>query len=190
MAVPHPYSWRLFLDAMVALLCRSCAFHLGFGALRLLSGAAEKPAGTLGKLTLFVMATGIMMETGKPMTLKEDYVFEQMESGDVCVFPSEVASRGWLISYARKRKAIFADKAISYDAFCKLFINPGNRIKATSMIRYQFLFDAIATKKLSLPYFIPRPERATPRLISYLASLLPQLKLFHDQGRDLYQHDC
>ena len=42
------------------------------------------------------------------MGVKEDYVFSQMESGDICVFPSEVSARGWLISYARKRGAVFA----------------------------------------------------------------------------------
>lgn len=117
------------------------------------------------------------------MGVKEDYVFSQMESGDICVFPSEVSARGWLISYARKRGAVFAEQAISYDDFCKRFLNPGSKTKASRMIRYLFLSDAVESHAVSLPYFIPTPQQGTPRLIRYLSTLLPQLKLFHDQGR-------
>ena len=116
------------------------------------------------------------------MGVKEDYVFSQMESGDICVFPSEVSARGWLISYARKRGAVFAGQAISYDDFCRLFVQERGRTKASSMTRYLFLSEAIRTTSVSLPYFVPSPNEVSDRMIRYLASLLPQLVWFHDKA--------
>ncbi|MCK9348925.1 MAG: hypothetical protein M0P41_08310, partial [Sphaerochaeta sp.] len=50
---------------------------------------------------------------------KRSYVHEAFDQGLICVFPTEVAARSYLVDYALhgKNHAILAERAISYDTF-------------------------------------------------------------------------
>lgn len=113
------------------------------------------------------------------MNQKQRYVFDELESGDVCVFPSEVSARSWLLSYAAQsgRGAIFSDRAISYDTFQGLFLplQEGERL-ATPLTRLLFVQQAVS-QGLGLDYFFSSvPEESKTRIARYLSTILPQLK--------------
>ncbi|MFA6845260.1 MAG: PD-(D/E)XK nuclease family protein [Sphaerochaetaceae bacterium] len=110
---------------------------------------------------------------------KREYVFHALDSGDVCVFPSEVSARSYLVDYAihSKNGAILSSQGISSDTFLQLF-HPYHEPKELSndMIRQLFVQNAIKGG-LSLSYFLKgRFEESTVRISKYLAKILPQFK--------------
>jgi CRISPR/Cas system-associated exonuclease Cas4 (RecB family) len=113
------------------------------------------------------------------MTQKQRYVFHAMDSGDICVFPSEVSARSYLSLYALSgsKGAAFSDHAISFDTFRKLFIpDSETAVLATPTIRQLFL-SASVKEGLSLPYFLHGShEESEGSIIRYLSTILPQLK--------------
>lgn len=111
------------------------------------------------------------------MTEKQAYVFKHLQSGDICVFPSEVSARYWLRSYVfqNDETAIRDDHAISWDTFVSLFERgEGDEIPADDMVR--FLFVEQWGREHRLSYFQPVSDDSIARVERYLASILPQLQ--------------
>jgi len=109
---------------------------------------------------------------------KRTYVHSAFEEGYICVFPTEVAARSYLVDYALhgKRKAILADQAISFDVFRAQFLpRHAEEQPANALIRQLFARTLLETPH-GLAYFInPSFPEANSRFSKYLASLLPQL---------------
>lgn len=110
------------------------------------------------------------------MTEKRSYVFGNLKSGDVCVFPSEVAARYWAQQYVLQTEdgALRSDHAISWDTFVSLLqSDPQGRKEADDLVR--LLFVELWGKAHAFSYYHAGAEESLPRLERYLATILPQL---------------
>ncbi len=109
---------------------------------------------------------------------KRTYVHTALEEGYICVFPTEVAARSFLVDYALhgKHKAILAEQAISFDVFRAQFLpRHAEEQPANALIRQLFARTLLDTPH-GLSYFInPSFPEANSRFSKYLSSLLPQL---------------
>ena len=109
---------------------------------------------------------------------KRTYVHNAFEEGYICVFPTEVAARSFLVDYALKgkHKAILAEQAISFDVFRAQFLpKHAEEQPSNTLIRQMFARTFLETPH-GLSYFInPSFPEANSRFSKYLASLLPQL---------------
>ncbi|HKM06184.1 MAG TPA: PD-(D/E)XK nuclease family protein [Sphaerochaeta sp.] len=109
---------------------------------------------------------------------KRTYVHTAFEEGYTCVFPTEVAARGFLVDYTLhgKHKAILAERAISFDMFRAQFLpKHAQEQPANTLIRQLFARTLLDTPH-ALSYFInPSFPEANSRFSKYLSSLLPQL---------------
>jgi len=110
------------------------------------------------------------------MTVKQAYVFSHLESGEICVFPSEVSARYWLQQYVYMHDtAIRADRAMSWDTFSDLFLQSHALLqKADAMTR--LLFVEQFSEHHEFPYFHTENAVSAPRIKQYLSTILPQLK--------------
>lgn len=109
---------------------------------------------------------------------KRSYVHSAFDEGYICVFPTEVAARAYLVDYALvgKKKAILAERAISYDVFRSQFLPKHSEKKPSNTLIRQLFARSLLQGSHGLQYFInPRFPEANARFSTYLASLLPQL---------------
>lgn len=109
---------------------------------------------------------------------KRTYVHTALEEGYICVFPTEVAARGFLVDYTLhgKHKAILAEQAISYDVFRAQFLPKHAEEQPANTLIRQLFARTLLEKDHGLSYFInPAFPEANSRFSKYLASLLPQL---------------
>ncbi len=109
---------------------------------------------------------------------KRTYVHAAFEAGYLCVFPTEVAARWYLVDYALhgKNKAILAEQAISYDLFRAQFLPRQEDAQPANPLIRQLFARTLLEKDHGLSYFInPAFPEAYSRFSKYLSSLLPQL---------------
>ncbi|MFA6680615.1 MAG: PD-(D/E)XK nuclease family protein [Sphaerochaeta sp.] len=109
---------------------------------------------------------------------KRTYVHTAFDEGYICVFPTEVAARSYLVDYALhgRDKAILGERAISFDLFRSQYLpKHAGEQPANTLIR-QLFARTLLEKDHGLSYFInPAYPEANSRFGKYLASLLPQL---------------
>ena len=109
---------------------------------------------------------------------KRTYVHTAFEAGYICVFPTEVAARSYLVDYALHgdHKAILAEQAISFDVFRAQFLPKHAQEEPSNTLMRQLFARTLLEKAHGLSYFInPSFPEANSRFSKYLASLLPQL---------------
>lgn len=99
------------------------------------------------------------------------------------MFPTEVAARSYLVDYAlhSNKRAILSERAISFDTFRAMFLRHEEQmVPVNSLIRslfvHRMLVDGLPLDSLVNPRY---PE-AHNRFISYIASILPSLKMACD----------
>ncbi|MDD2232679.1 MAG: PD-(D/E)XK nuclease family protein [Sphaerochaetaceae bacterium] len=105
-------------------------------------------------------------------------VFEQMDSGRICVFPTEVAARFFLIEYARlsEKGMVLDSQAVAWDAFYKNFSPSHPGLKAADLlVRKIFAVSFCHSEKATL---LRHFSGLSPDgLASYFARILGQLSL-------------
>ena len=109
---------------------------------------------------------------------KRIYVHTAFDEGYICVFPTEVAARRYLVDYALhgKNKAILAEQAISFDLFRAQFLPKHAEEEPSNTLIRQLFARTLLEKDHGLTYFInPAFPEANSRFSKYIASLLPQL---------------
>ncbi len=110
---------------------------------------------------------------------KRSYVHQAFDQGLICVFPTEVAARSYLVDYALhgKNHAILAERAISYDTFRGYFLpHHETMAPANSLTRQLFIHQLLESGSL-LRYFLnPTYPEMNNRVKGYLAKLLPSLR--------------
>ena len=87
----------------------------------------------------------------------ESFIFEAFDAGKTLVFPREVSARSYLSLYSKVMgKAVFADRAISYDVFIEKFkAIPADKNKASVTHRYLFVNMLFQSEKVKeLKYFV------------------------------------
>jgi CRISPR/Cas system-associated exonuclease Cas4 (RecB family) len=109
---------------------------------------------------------------------KRIYVHGAFDEGYTCVFPNEVVARSYLADYAlhSPRKAILADRAISFDTFKAMFLPVRKtEVPANAIIRELFVTQLLQQPGV-LTYFVSEqyPE-ANSRFSRYVSTLLPML---------------
>ncbi|NCC65809.1 MAG: hypothetical protein EOM15_14265, partial [Spirochaetia bacterium] len=116
---------------------------------------------------------------------KRSYVHQAFDDGYICVFPTEVVARSYLLDYALngKKQAILCSQAISYDTFRAQFLpHHTHKRPANNLVRQLFIHQFLEAGN-RLQYFLNSeyPE-ADARFSSYLAGVLPSLSLALDAG--------
>ncbi|MGH0052421.1 MAG: hypothetical protein ACQ5SW_03395, partial [Sphaerochaetaceae bacterium] len=109
---------------------------------------------------------------------KRAYVHQAFDDGKICVFPTEVAARSYLVDYARwgKRQAILASQAISFDTFREYFLpHHEERVPANNLTRQLFIHQLLEDGNLLNGFINPSFPEMTSRVKGYLAKLLPSL---------------
>ena len=110
--------------------------------------------------------------------IKRKYVHKAFEEGYVCVFPTEVAARHYLVDYAlhSKKKAILGEQAISFDTFKAQFLPHHESEQPSNALMRQLFTRSLLEHPNNLSYFIsPRYPEANTRFSRYVSSLLPML---------------
>ena len=117
------------------------------------------------------------------VSAKRLYVHQAFDEGYICVFPTEVAARAYLVDYAlhSEKQAILSSKAISYDIFRAQFLPHHNEKRpANTLIRELFIHQFLEAGN-RLHYFLnPEYPESDTRFSSYLAKILPSLSLCLD----------
>lgn len=109
---------------------------------------------------------------------KRSYLYRALESGAVCVFPTEVAARSALVDYARvsSRGAIFSDRAISFDTFRAQFLPRSETLTPANALLRQLFVSTLSERGVELSHFFhPRYPETNRRLERTIASILPAL---------------
>ena len=116
---------------------------------------------------------------------KRSYVHQAFDEGYICVFPTEVVARSYLLDYAlnSKKQAILCSRAISYDTFRAQFLpRHTHKHPANNLVRQLFIHQFLEAGN-TLQYFLnPEYPEADVRFSTYLARLLPSLSLTLDAG--------
>ena len=102
---------------------------------------------------------------------KRTYVHTAFEEGYICVFPTEVAARSFLVDYVLhgKHKAILAEQAISFDVFRAQFLpKHAQEQPSNTLIRQLFA----RTLLIHLMDFLTLSTRAFLRQTAASASIL------------------
>lgn len=69
----------------------------------------------------------------------EQRIFDELDQGRICVFPTQVSKRAWLIAYARARGcAVLDSQAISWDKFVALFLPKAKEKPSNALVRTLF----------------------------------------------------
>ncbi|WP_321300594.1 PD-(D/E)XK nuclease family protein [uncultured Sphaerochaeta sp.] len=109
---------------------------------------------------------------------KRSYVHEAFDQGLICVFPTEVAARSYLVDYALhgRHHAILAERAISYDTFRGYFLpHHETMAPANSLTRQLFIHQLLESGSLLRCFLNPTYPEMNNRVKGYLAKLLPSL---------------
>jgi RecB family exonuclease len=110
---------------------------------------------------------------------KRSYVHQAFNQGLICVFPTEVAARSYLVDYALhgKHHAILAERAISYDTFRGYFLpHRETMAPANSLTRQLFIHQLLEAGSLLRFFLNPAYPEMNNRMKGYLAKLLPSLQ--------------
>lgn len=124
---------------------------------------------------------------------KRSYVQKAFDEGFVCVFPTEVVARSYLVDYAlhNRHKAILSGRAISFDTFRAKFLpHEEHLVPANALIRSLFVHQMLSSGVVLSSLVNPLYPEAHSRFISYIASILPSLKQACDASvLDLLEKD-
>ncbi|WP_298505536.1 PD-(D/E)XK nuclease family protein [uncultured Sphaerochaeta sp.] len=115
---------------------------------------------------------------------KRSYVQQAFDEGFVCVFPTEVAARSYLVDYAlhSKNQAILSGRAISFDTFRAMFLqHEAHLAPSNSLVRSLFVHQVLEQGLPLTSLMNPRYPEARNRFLSYIASILPSLKQACDE---------
>ena len=106
-------------------------------------------------------------------------LFRLLDSPDtVLVMPTQRLARHMAVSYAYSRKkALAADRILSFDTFSSMFEEPhGDRQRASLIVRTVFASSFLEENSDRLSYlFTADYPQAIPRFTSFIASILPSL---------------
>lgn len=119
------------------------------------------------------------------MNAKREYVHQALESGCICVFPTEVSARHYLADYALHGKAgaILSSQAISFDTFKALFLPHHPDLKPSNDLARLLFVRSLLDEKHVLSYFAnPEFPESNNRFSSYVAKILPHLEQAMDEG--------
>lgn len=111
--------------------------------------------------------------------IKREYVHKAFDEGYVCVFPTEVAARHYLVDYAlhSKKKAVLGEQAISFDTFRSQFLPHHENEQPSNALMRQLFTRSLLEHPNNLSYFInPRYPESNSRFSRYVSSLLPMLR--------------
>lgn len=115
---------------------------------------------------------------------KRSYVHQAFEQGYVCVFPTEVAARSYLLDYAlhSKKGAILKERAISFDTFRSYFLSRHETLRPSNeLIRRLFIHQLLGEGASLTCLLNPAYPEANTRFATYLARLLPSLSAACDE---------
>ncbi|MFA5447544.1 MAG: PD-(D/E)XK nuclease family protein [Sphaerochaeta sp.] len=110
---------------------------------------------------------------------KREYVQRALESGAICVFPTEAAARSALIDYALHSDCgtILASRAISFDTFRGRFLAHSEElIPSNTLLRQLFVHRLIEDGPPLSQFLNPRFPEANRRLERAIATMLPALE--------------
>lgn len=123
---------------------------------------------------------------------KEIYSYFDMED-KILVFTSETVARAWLQSYVLDNpgKAVFKDRAISWDSFTNLLLNKENRALVTDTERRSFVsqwFNKGNYEKMKA-FASPSHTESRRAFARNLAKMLPYFPDLEEKGRDYLSDD-
>lgn len=113
--------------------------------------------------------------------LIEDLIIRALEDGKILVFPKEISARSYLNLYSkRKKKAVFSDRAMSFDTFKKMFRTlPENKTEASVIHRYLFIDSFFRTERFKELRYFANPEFKTS-LRFFQKSIVSNLPFFNN----------
>ncbi len=103
---------------------------------------------------------------------------QAFDQGLICVFPTEVAARSYLVDYALygKNHAILSERAISYDTFRGYFLpHHETMAPANNLTRQLFIHQLLESGNLLRSFLNPSYPEMNNRAKGYLAKVLPSL---------------
>lgn len=114
---------------------------------------------------------------------KRSYVQRAFDEDWICVFPTEASARSALVDYALhgSKQAILSSRAISFDTFKGLFLDhEEDLLPANNLVRLLFVHQALDDNLPLTRLLNPAYPESKSRFASFLASILPSLKLCVD----------